>query len=134
MLLMRHRPQPAGNNRWVVSLSSKTLSVSQLSVLSKGLKLLLQSTKILVPHIIASVENGLQNVPADQVTSIRQKVTGLLKKTCLPRSNLTEEEVSAVRQLKQDNELAVVQPDKGRPTAVMDRMEYEDKMKALLSV
>jgi len=133
VLLMRLRPQPVGNDQWVVNLSSKTLSISQLSVLSRGLKFARAPTMILVPHIIASVKDRLKNVPADQVTSIRQKVTGLLKKTCLPRSNLTEEEVSAVRQLKQDNELAVVQADKGRPTVVMDRMEYEDKMKALLS-
>ena len=131
VLLMRRRPQPARNDRLVVNLSSKT--VSQLLVLSKGLKFAPAPTKIPVPHIIASVENTLKNVPADQVTSIRQKVTGLLNKACLPRSNLIEEDVSAVRQLKQDNELAVVQADKGRATVVIDRMEYEDKMKALLS-
>ena len=98
----------------------------QLLVLSESLNFAPVPMKILIPYIIASVENGLKNTTANQVSNIREGH----KPPNEGLSSMKQYEVSTVRQLKQDNKLAVVQADKGQATVVMDRMEYEDKMKA----
>ena len=65
---------------------------------------------------------------------IRSTVTSLLSK---PKShqtnNFTLEERQALNDLKQDKTIMVLPPDKGRATYIMDRTEYEAKMRQLLS-
>lgn len=84
-------------------------------------------------HIVASIEDGLKHVPADAASGIRQRVVSLLRKVTLPRNNVTRKESAAIRQLKQESQLAIVPADKGRATVVMDQRNYDDKMHSLLS-
>ena len=67
-------------NRWVAKFSTKELSASQWSVLSKGLNFAPAPKKIPVQRFVAEVEDGLRYVQEEKATYITQKVVYLLGK------------------------------------------------------
>jgi hypothetical protein len=50
----------------------------------------------------------------------------------VPESNITKGEREALDHLKKEKDVIILPADKGRTTVVMDKTEYEDKIKALL--
>lgn len=52
-------PPPSSRHRWVVNVSSKTLSESQQSVLAKGLNFAPTPNKCDIPSIITPVEEAI---------------------------------------------------------------------------
>ncbi|XP_046407088.1 uncharacterized protein LOC124171582 [Ischnura elegans] len=63
---------------------------------------------------------------------VRRKEGYILTKTKPPRSNLTREERTAMKELMDDKQLLIVQADKGNAAVVMDKEEYMHKLSTLL--
>ncbi|BHF64430.1 hypothetical protein SprV_0200743400 [Sparganum proliferum] len=63
--------------------------------------------------------------------TVRQKVTSLLL-TNRPTNNMSPAEIEATKELKMDKDIIVLPADKGRPTVVMNRVDYNEKAQALL--
>ena len=113
-LLTRPQPQEMHVRKWVVNLSSKTLSEQHISVLSKGLNYAIAPNKIPTPDIISTVESALRKVePTRLAESARLRIVGLLQRPRIPEPNITSEERKAMLHLKQDNDVMILPSDKG---------------------
>jgi len=63
MLVKRRSLEPdVSQRRWVVNLSSKELTPAQVSIFSKGLNFAPAPQRILIPCIVAAIEQGLNGM------------------------------------------------------------------------
>ena len=117
-----------------VNLSLKKLTPAQLQALSRGLNFAPSPQFVPKAHIVASVEAAITRSGAseEQATKARIGVIGALSRAKPPPKNTLPEERQAVKQLASDKNIVVLPADKGRATVVMDREDYNTKMKALL--
>ena len=56
----------------------------------------------------------------------------VLRKAKPPKPNMSFKQRSAVCALRNDSNIVIVPADKGKSTVVMDRMDYDTKMRAIL--
>ena len=76
------------------------LSEKQKEVLSKGLKFAPTPLRIPVPEIIIAVEEGLSKINSNDAKLSRNSIIGVLNKAIVPRSNITPEEIKAMKDYK----------------------------------
>ena len=69
---------------------------------------------------------------APQRAALRAEVTEVILRAKLPRGNIPKEELKALRELKEDEDVIVVPADKGKCLVVMDKTEYVTKMEEKL--
>ena len=65
--------------------------------------------------------------------SARSKVVEILKKAKPPKPNLAKVEKRAMEELKQYEDIAILNTDKGNNTVVMEKLEYDKILLGLLS-
>lgn len=110
----------------VVNLSSKQLTDSQVSALSRGLNF--SPTPKCVPkaHIVATVETAITQSKASEnlATKACMSVIDALSQARLPPRNFLPSEMKAVRELARDEDILALPADKGRSTVVMDCSDY----------
>ena len=106
--------------KWVINLSSKQLSDQQEKVLAKGLKFAPALKSIPIKEI-ATVEPALRTAPHQATANARVRIVSLLSKAKPPQSNISKEESHAIRSLKTDPDLVILQADKGCSTVILDR-------------
>ncbi|XP_063390073.1 uncharacterized protein LOC134675675 [Cydia fagiglandana] len=89
-----------------------------------------------VPYetVICGVEEAItrNKVPSCDAEELRQDVAVILRKAKLPKSNTTAEERSALRDLKENEDILVLKADKGNATVVMNSTDYDSKIRHLL--
>ena len=69
---------------------------------------------------------------AVQLTTLRGRVCSILKKAKPPAPNMTRRERTAVRNLRERQDLVILTADKGNATVVMDQTDYKKKIEDLL--
>lgn len=121
------------NPKWIVNKSSRNLNESEKSILSKGLNFAPAPRKIPVEKFIIETESAISNLEPSAKAEVRNKVTNILASAKSPDDNLTKDEKKALRSLKDDNNIIILRADKGNATVVMDRTEYETKIKCMLN-
>ncbi|KAK3735298.1 hypothetical protein QZH41_000232 [Actinostola sp. cb2023] len=114
-------------------MSSKNLSKNEMSVLSKGLNFAPAPRKIPVEKFVIETESSISGLSPKAKSDIRNKVTNILASAKLPANNLTKDEKSAIRTLRDDKDIIILKADKGNATVVMDRTEYDNKIENMLS-
>ena len=127
-------PQAATN--WVVNLSSYTLSNAENSLLQKGLNFSMPNTKRNIPNFIASIENSIDqihNVPEEEKSIIRHQVCMAVKSANDRQFKLPKEEFTAMKSLKNNNDITIVPADKGCSVVVIDKEEYISKIQEHLN-
>ena len=93
-------------------------------------------SKIPVLDIISGVELGLSQVNFANKCSIdsaRSKVVEILKRAKQPKPNLSKAEKRAMEELKQYNDIVILNADKSNNTVVMDKLKYYKELLVLLS-
>ena len=95
-------------DRWVVNLSSQTLSSPQTSILSRGLNFALAPRKVPIPHIVAAVEKGLKSIPSESAQGVRHTVVGILKNAKPLPNNISLAESQALRVLRHNTDIAIL--------------------------
>ena len=134
-LIPRERETKSLNRNWIKNLSSRSLTNAQESLLKKGNKFAIAPSKIPVLDI-RRVELGLSQVNFANKCSIdsaRSKVVEILKRAKPPKPNLSKAEKRAMEELKQYDDIVILNADKGNSTVVMDKLEYDGKLLGLLS-
>ena len=129
------RSQRSGSEehpRWVVNLSSRSLSVSEHALLQKGLNFAPAPSRLPTARIVAAVECGLRGVSEEKAELARTRIVGAIAKARPPPVNLLPQERKAIKTLQEDDRILVLPADKGRATVVMDRAQYDEKMNSLL--
>ena len=82
--------------------------------------------------IIAATEAtacGLDRIVAD---TLRTEMAEVLRKAKPPKPNMSFKQRSAVRALRNDSNIVIVPADKSKATVVMDRIDYDTKLRSIL--
>ena len=130
----KRRQKPDDN--WVRNISSRPLDKTETQVLSYGLKHSVTPKRIPTEAIVSSVEAVLsrqRELSESAKDNIRSRIASTIQSASLPDSNLTKDELQALKRLKTDENIVILPADKGRVTVVMDKTDYYDKMDALVN-
>ena len=121
-------------------MSSKPLSDGEQSLLQKGPKFAVSSSKVPLTEYIAVTKRICDELSENTVgrdcTEIYQKTKEVLqhfKEKKGPTCNTTKEEWEAIKTLREDPSHVVLTADKGVALVVMDKSQYIDKCMALLN-
>ena len=110
---------------------NKTKSVltdAQKSVLEKGLNFAQAPAHVPKMEIVAAVEPALRDMQNKVAAEVcRAKVSGILRRSTPPESNISMEEKEALQELKNNEDIVIVPADKGNATVVLDAVDYEQK-------
>ena len=120
---------------WVINLSKKNLTETEQRVLSKGPGFA-TVPKFSTIDIAAPIEAGLQLSSESPlaIETARIKICDVLNraKQSRPKTNFSRSEKEAYKQLRNDEDIQIVQADKGNATVVMDSEDYDKKARELL--
>ena len=87
-----------------------------------------------VDDIITSIEGVATRLPENDAKEIRVEVKKCIQKTNKNlRSNLPKEMRAAMKTLKEDKSIVILPADKGNVTVVMNREDYDSKMKEMVN-
>ena len=133
-LLKKHQHQqpPTENtiekSKWIVNLSSKTLTPAEENLLQNGLNYSITPQTIPTADIIAKVQTAIRTLPdEEEVENIKAKTSLILQKAKLPKKNLPTEQKKALHSLREDNSNIILPADKGRSTVILNKQDYINK-------
>ena len=141
-----HAPK-VDHKKVVTNLSKRKLSPAEIEVLALGPSFALPSPKArFVEHYLA-FERMLQSLKQTKMSNndsnwndISQSITGIAHTSFSEHSNikhtfpkLKPTHYKALKDLKADETITVTRPDKGKGTVILDKMEYIEKVNAILN-
>ena len=118
--------------RWVLNLSKYKLNDAQTSLLAKGMNYAPTPQSLPVDDIIEATEKACLRFDKAESEQLRGEIIGTLRSVKIPPSNLTKEEQKALKDLKSEETIMILPSDKGRASVVMDKQDYENKIKIML--
>ena len=124
--------RPEGQARWVVNLSKRALTSGQEEVLKKGLNFAPVPTSFPLQDTIAGMEEAARRLPEDDAQDLRMRVCGILRSSKLPKDNITKSQRVALKEMKSWDDQVILAADKGNAMVVMERSDYDGKVKELL--
>ncbi|BHF77576.1 hypothetical protein SprV_0602068400 [Sparganum proliferum] len=129
--LTKLKPRGTEGSHLVHNLSSKQLTEQQLRVLRH--ETCFNTADADPVDFIAALEAMLvrSGTSDDMKHSVRQRVTSLLM-THRPTRCISQSESKAMRELRRDDSIIILPADKGRSTVVMNREDYNEKLKHFL--
>ena len=89
--------------------------------------------KIPTAEIIARVEDGIYALSGEAKIALRSQISQVLQRASVPPSNLPQDELRALHDLRKDKDRVIIQADKGNCTVVMDRKDYDEKVQEILN-
>ena len=121
------------NNKWVINLSSISLTEWQKSVLAKGPHYSL--TPKFIPNVdyITAMETMCLKLKEEEAIELRLDVNALLRKAKAPKPNLNRQKSIGLAQPKKDKDRVIRTLDKDVAMVVMDREDYANKVQELLA-
>ncbi|XP_037028790.1 uncharacterized protein LOC119069023 [Bradysia coprophila] len=141
-LISPHVPTCNRQQNWLKNLSHKQLPPSVSNILSLGQKFNIKPNNqhINSAQIIASLEPEIQKLNANDKTELRQKVANIITNFKHARTKRTTKEQVLLQQmqeakafLKENEDILVVNADKGNETVVLSKEQYHSKMMAHLT-
>ena len=78
-------------------------------------------------------EEACKLVPPGLAHELRPKLSSIISSAKAPIPNISKEESQALQTLAKDNDILVMPADKGRSTVVVDKEEYSQKVRGILS-
>jgi hypothetical protein len=128
----QHPTVALDTKKTVINLSDVPLEESAVSALSKGLNYAVAPSRVPVKDIICGVEKAIKTLPIESAEEIRQETVRILKRSHIPKNNLSGAERRALRSLKDNNALTVLPADKGNAAVVLSTEDYNRKIATLL--
>lgn len=90
-------------SKWVVNISSRSLTKTEIEVLQKGPKFSPAPSEIPYKEIVANIEAGIDNLSDDSKEIIRNATASILDNAQLPANNVNKQEKRALAVLKKDD-------------------------------
>ena len=109
--------------RWVISLSSISLTKAENSLLTRGPNFAIVSKYSPKGEYIAIVKKSCLKSPPSQQQNSGLKL-GIYSKGTPPRPNITEEETRALKELREEQSRVILIVDKGKAMVVQDKQDY----------
>jgi hypothetical protein len=100
-----------------------------VKILKKGLGFAIALETVPLENIVCSIEDGIKNLSDEDKDSIRQDCALILKNAKPPKNNIIKNEHEAIKNLRNNKNIMILKADKGGATVVMNRMDYNTKMK-----
>ena len=125
--------RPEGQARWVVNLSKRALTSYQEDVLKKGFNFAPVPTNFLLQDTIAGMEEAARKLPTDDAQDLWMRVCGILRSSKLPKDNITRSQRVALKEMKGWDDEVILPADKGNATVVMERSNYDGKVRKILN-
>ncbi|XP_044754436.1 uncharacterized protein LOC123313562 [Coccinella septempunctata] len=125
-------------DRWLKNISNKPIPEDVRSVLSLGSKFSLQATKkdIKLENIIADVEYIIGYIPEEtreiQRARVTNIITNFIHKDIPVKSPMNKWYMEAKKFLRENQDIIVLNSDKGSVTVIMERSDYENKIQTIL--
>ena len=119
-------------NHTVVNLSKRTLTAEETNVLSLGMNFALVPQSSPVEAIIQQTEPTLRRLDKPMADEIRLEIHQALKKHKPAKPNISRQDLSAIKALRQDKSIHILRADKGNATVVMDTSSYNNKVRDIL--
>ena len=116
----------------MVNLTDRALTPAQEEVLKLGLNFAPAPSKLPLTDTMAAVESGVRRLSPEDADDLRGRVCGILRRAKVPRSNLTREQRTALKELKGLKDEVILSADKGNATVMMRRCDYDGKMEEML--
>ena len=120
------------NKKWVINLSSVPLTKDQESLLEHGPNFAITPQRPSYGEYIKAIETACQSLDVNSAEELRSDVYRVLGHPCQLSTNLSKEEMTAMKQLKADKDRIILTADKGVVLVVMDQRDYTEKAKELL--
>ena len=117
----------------VINRSARNITPVEEDVLALGLNFAVVPHVLPKEEIVQHLEPKIFRRTNDAASNIRVQITEVLRRAKLPRSNLTKNMKDAVKNLRADNSIHILKADKGNATVVLGRVEYDNKILALLN-
>ena len=89
-------------------------------------------SKLPLTDTMAAVESGARKLTPEDDDDLRGCVCGILRRAKVPRSNLTKEQRTALKELRGLEDEVILPADKGNVTVMMRRCDYDGKMEEML--
>ena len=97
----------------MVNLTDRTLTPAQEDVLKLGLNFAPAPSKLPLTDTMAAVESGARKLTPEDADDLRGRVCGILRRAKVPRSNLTKEQRTALKELRGLEDEVILPADKG---------------------
>ncbi|XP_072044968.1 uncharacterized protein [Amphiura filiformis] len=119
--------------KWVKNISDQDLTDPQQKLLSRGLGFAVAVDHIPHDDFIVACETACTKLSIEEAQNLRMEVAGTLKSANLPKPNISKDEKVALRELQKSKDLLIMGADKGKCTVVQSTLDYEKKVKTMLS-
>eukprot|EP00057_Strongylocentrotus_purpuratus_P028011 XP_011682485.1 PREDICTED: uncharacterized protein LOC105446847 [Strongylocentrotus purpuratus] len=123
---------PISTKDTVINLSNHLLTETEHKVLSLGLNFALSPKKIPFSEVIQQVEPKLRFLSRTAADQIRFQVTQALSTAKPPQPNISKPERAAIKDLRSNQSIHILQADKGNATVLLNKGDYNNKIGALL--
>ena len=117
----------------MINLTNRPLSKPEEDVLRLGLNFTPAPTKLPLVDTIAAVEEGARQLNEEDAEDLRGRVCGILRRAKPPKDNLSKEQRKALKELRSLENEVILPADKGKATVMMNREDYDTKMRGMLS-
>ena len=97
-----------------------------------GLNFAVAPKAVPVVDIITAVECTANELPKERTLEFRAEVKKCLQNARKPRPNLGKKQREALKKLREDDSIVILPADKGNPTVVLNKEDYEKKVGNIL--
>lgn len=115
----------------VVNLSERELTTDEKSALVKGGNYAVTPKQIRTEDTMSNIETAIRALPEEAVDTIRMETSRILRIANIPKHNLYRGELKALKDLKSDESVLIMQADKGNATLVMSTENHNKKIEEL---
>ncbi|XP_075534794.1 uncharacterized protein LOC142570284 [Dermacentor variabilis] len=126
--------EPTQTREVILNLSSYKPTESEAALLRKGLNFNTGASPN-PARVICAVERAVTQLPSEVREEARTRAIGVLSKwrTRNPQARFSPAEKQAVEGLRNNDSIAILPADKGDAIVLLDRSDYNEKLKDLLS-
>ncbi|CAB4032037.1 Hypothetical predicted protein [Paramuricea clavata] len=114
-------------------MSARRLTPVEENVLALGLNFAVVPRVLPKEEFVQRLEPKLYHMTNNEASNIRVQITEVLRRATLPASNLTKNKKDALKNLRADKSIHILKADKGNATVILDRLEHDNKILALLN-
>ena len=129
------RERSTQQKSYVINLSKHELSDDENNALKKGLNFAVVPTSIPKTNLITGVESairGYKTINDEEAEKTRAAVASVIRHAKPPKLDMPKGEIDALTELRNNEEVVILQADKGNATVILDAEDYEQKAAAIL--